>query len=580
MTTRLYSRFRKSDNVIPMLWLLLLILMFFPVEVRSIESVIYWNELLNERSAGSDYEGIPADPQYWPEPTHFIAPSGSDDNSGTTSGDPWGTFEHAVRQLKPGDVLGVMDGKYYPKTTGLLHINGGHRGNAMSGLPDKPITVRAVNERVPILKSDGLIPGIYIARTRYWNILGLTVTGEDKATDSTNTLHLGSPGMESVYSLVEVNRSNRITLKRILASHSNRLGLNSNNHIYLLLNSSNVLVEESEAYLHHRHAFIAWQTENITFRRNYIHPREHYKGDMIEEQFAQGRRFSDEAIAFYRGSWGLVENCINEGTNVGFHAHGGDTFARNLGGSYNEFYGNIGLNNFHGSRIDARRTPYIEAKPAIGNKFVDFLVIGQPGIGLWHSSATDNINRNITLYGGEGTGFRADSRSEPPCQEVEQYGGCTFTLTNTLAFNNKGYGISVIEQDQFLIEYANAWNNAEGNFDGVDYSIASDQDKIRHSKSVKPVGMGLEEGECIVFVPEDSNMKGAGKDGDDIGANILYRYKDGKLTNNPLWNAVSGEFPHGALVEGINDLPGESLFDVHKRLNVNHNGCWLPYSEQ
>ena len=29
---------------------------------------------------------------------------------------------------------------------------------------------------------------------------------------------------------------------------------------------------------------------------------------------------------------------------------------------------------------------------------------------------------------------------------------------------------------------------------------------------------------------------------------------------------------------GLNDIPGQSCFDVHKRLNVNNNGCNLPSS--
>ncbi len=532
---------------------------------------------IQAQSAGSDYEGLSSEPREWPEPTHYISPNGSDDDRGTSPNEAWMTFDHALRHLRPGDVLGVMDGVYRPEKTGLLHIDGGHRGNARTGLPDNPITVRAVNERKPLLESDGLMPGIYVARNRFWNVLGLTVTGEDKATEEPNPLHQGSPGMESVFSLVEVNRSSHITLKRILASHSNRLGVNNNNHIYLILNSRNVLVEESEAYKHHRHAFLAWQTEKVTFRRCYIHPRKHYKG-VTHRLAGQERRFADEAVAFYRGAWGLVENCINEGTNVGFHAHGGDTFTRALGGSYNEFYGNIGLNNYHASRVDARYAPYFEAKPAIGNKFVDFLVIGQRGVGLWHSSATQSYNRNITLYGGTGTGFRADERGDdPPCAMVSEYGGCTFTLHNALAFDNDGSGLHAEDQDEFLIEYSNAWANTSGNFAGKEEDISDHSGPIQQSMSVRPEGMGLEKGECIVFVPESSNMKGAGKNGADIGANILYRYHNRTLTDKPLWDPASGEFPHGALVEGINDLAGASLFDVHKRLNVNTNGCRLPY---
>jgi hypothetical protein len=82
-------------------------------------------------------------------------------------------------------------------------------------------------------------------------------------------------------------------------------------------------------------------------------------------------------------------------------------------------------------------------------------------------------------------------------------------------------------------------------------------------------------GSCIVFIPESSPMKGAGKNGADIGANILYRYEDGILTDQALWDAGTGAFPCGAIVPGLNDVPGSSCFDVHQRLHVNANGCSL-----
>jgi hypothetical protein len=79
-----------------------------------------------------------------------------------------------------------------------------------------------------------------------------------------------------------------------------------------------------------------------------------------------------------------------------------------------------------------------------------------------------------------------------------------------------------------------------------------------------------------VFIPENSILKGAGVAGADIGANVLYRYENGLLTKKPLWDPASGRFPCGATVPGLNDVAGSSCFDVHKRLNVNANGCSLP----
>jgi hypothetical protein len=521
---------------------------------------------------GSRYQGPDPRPEFWPTPTHYISPDGSDDNEGTSPETAWQTFDHAVPHLRPGDVLGVMDGTYTIDTTGMIRVDCGINGSAWNGRYDEPITVRAVNERQALLDSDGETAAVHINRCRNWNVLGLTARGTDKEMEEGDTHRIGnSPSAD----LVGVHHSKNIALKRILAIHSNRLGVNSNNHLFTIASSNHIMVEESEAYEHHRHAFMAWKSEHVTFRRNYVNPRDHYQWEGFPED---RRQWSDEAIAYYRGSWGIAENNINEGRNVGYHAHGGDTYALQPGGSWNEFLGNIGLHNKHASRIDARIDPFVQARPAIGNVFRNFLVVGVAnGLGLWYSSATDGFASNVTIYDGQGTGFRADSRSRPPCEEVAPYGGCTHHLQNALVFENSGVGIENAQQDDWLVEYSNAYNNAGENFEPRD-TPGDDRGHIQYSMSVDPTEMGLGAGECIVFVPARSNMKGAGKNGADIGANILYRYRNGRLTDQPLWNARTGAFPHGAVVEGINDRAGDSLFDVHERLNVNTNGCTLPYS--
>ncbi len=84
-------------------------------------------------------------------------------------------------------------------------------------------------------------------------------------------------------------------------------------------------------------------------------------------------------------------------------------------------------------------------------------------------------------------------------------------------------------------------------------------------------------GPCRLWCPDGAACKGAASDGSDLGATILYRYENGKLTGNPLWDRETGAFlGAGAIVAGLNDVPGSSLFDVPKRLNVNQNGCRFP----
>lgn len=71
----------------------------------------------------------------------------------------------------------------------------------------------------------------------------------------------------------------------------------------------------------------------------------------------------------------------------------------------------------------------------------------------------------------------------------------------------------------------------------------------------------------------------AGLNGEDIGAVILYKYVDGELTTDGLWNPNTGVWTEaGAEVTGINDVSTSSpcLGDVNERLNVTSNGGRLP----
>jgi hypothetical protein len=141
-----------------------------------------------------------------------------------------------------------------------------------------------------------------------------------------------------------------------------------------------------------------------------------------------------------------------------------------------------------------------------------------------------------------------------------------------LAINNASYGMTS-SQNQPLIEYSNAANNSS-NY-GLSESISDASGAIRNSLSQSPTKIGLGSGQCVLWVPQDSNMRDAGKDGADIGANVLYRYQNGQLTTKPLWDRTTGRFPCGAVASGIND-GGKRCTNLHERLNVNRNGCTFP----
>jgi hypothetical protein len=81
---------------------------------------------------------------------------------------------------------------------------------------------------------------------------------------------------------------------------------------------------------------------------------------------------------------------------------------------------------------------------------------------------------------------------------------------------------------------------------------------------------------CLAYLGSGSQLRGAaGADG-DVGANVIYRYVDGTLTREPLWDPLSGAFPCGAIVPGINDDPAQSCNGIHERLRVGTPDCALP----
>jgi hypothetical protein len=142
-----------------------------------------------------------------------------------------------------------------------------------------------------------------------------------------------------------------------------------------------------------------------------------------------------------------------------------------------------------------------------------------------------------------------------------------------LAISNASYGMTS-SSNQALIDFSNSAGNAS-NYGLSSESIGDVAGAIQHSLSQAPTRIGLATGACLLWVPGDSNMHGAGKDRGDIGANVLYRYEGGQRTTRPLWDPASGKFPCGAVVPGIND-GAKRCANIHERLNVNRNGCNFP----
>jgi Right handed beta helix region len=464
---------------------------------------------------------------------YYVSPNGFDSNDRGTSSAPWKTFNFAIPRLRPGDTLLLKNGTYTTSNSGFPNIN--CSTNAKNGTDSQRITIKAENERQAFFNGDGSADIFQIYNCSYWSIEGLRIESAD------STAGFGA----SVF----LESSSQITVRRLLVAHNNRY---RNSHLIAILHTKSSLFEENELYYFHRHGFVLGASDNNIFRRNYINSRGYVDIGGGYSSASPGR--GEAAIAIYPGSNNIVENNISEGNLAAINIEADGTSKNN------RFFGNISINDIFGALIKARGDT-ADFQPQ--DTFIkDLVVVNPAGLGAYFRGNKNTRCENCSVLGGGG-GVLADVESVYPGDGIY-----SVFISNTLVAKTSGYGFQFGKQTNWGVDYSYAYNNAVNYADGVNpTNVPSINDVSKIASST-----------CTVFIPIGSPLKSTGKSTTDIGANVLYRYQDGSLTNQPLWNPTTGEFPHGAIIPGVNDIPGSSAFDVHKRLNVNTNGCSLSSS--
>lgn len=92
---------------------------------------------------------------------YYLAPDGSDDAVGSVL-QPWGSFDRALSQLEPGDVLTVSGGTYAERVK---------NARLEPATAEQPITVQAAPGERPVLK--GLL---WIRGMDHWRFDGINIT--------------------------------------------------------------------------------------------------------------------------------------------------------------------------------------------------------------------------------------------------------------------------------------------------------------------------------------------------------------------------------------------------------------------
>jgi hypothetical protein len=481
----------------------------------------------------------------------YVAPEGDDLNPGTHD-QPWKTLQHATSSLFPGQTLQLLNGDYRLETTGLLSVDCG--GPPNHGRPEAPITVRAENERGAVLHGDGAAVPLELWGCSNWLIEGLVLMNEHDP-DVAQGTDVGSVAM--------LHGGHDLTLRRLLLMRSNH---DRHSHILRVLEAAHVLVEECETYDFYHNAFEAVRSLAVTFRRNYFHSR---------YAVSQGNTVGNEdptrgevAIQVEESSSCLLENNVAEVVGTGFSVVG-----RSIGSSYTDpppypvsgarLYGNIVRDSLgSGFRVETRCDEAAPCTTLLERIVADTLIVNgvalQTVTGVSVDTAPGTRVDNMTLV---------DVKNGVVLTRGPGNGGLEFSASAARAVVRGYSGVAFWATDAADWSFDHCAAQAPAT-EAVDFS----PNDLRVQLPVTAVNQDA----CVAYLGPNSQLRGAaGADG-DVGANVVYRYQDGTLTREPLWDPLTGAFPCGALVPGINDDPSQSCIGLHERLRVGNAECALP----
>lgn len=487
--------------------------------------------------------------------TYYISPTGSNTNPGT-SARPWLTFSYAINPSRAtcGDTLLLMDGTYGDGTsTGKISIS-------LTCTAGNPLTVRAVNQRKAKIVDNGSGHAVYVINSAYIVVDGLYATSTD------NNAYLASQGRP-----FGITDSAHITFRNLVGKNPNRF---ANSHVFPTLRSHNILYEDLEGYQFHRHCATGWQSTNMVVRRIYCNPR----GGRIAGGYNAGAGLGggDTVFSMYPCRDCILENAIGDGTTSPMPLmEMNATYGGGVLMSGSQVLGSIcyKCNYGNGIYINSRNDAGINYTPQnITVRDVAFIDYDSNGYAIRVSDGVNITLDRVTAMSTPGRGATTQRGLQTDDNKGTTLG--VGAAQNSIAITN--YQATGYASRGFYIIGFNTWSGAgiiSHNNDNADIPAFTDP-RWSNTSTASP-GMG----NCKVWVPAEAAAKGAGVGGADIGANILYRYVNGVLTKTPLWDPRTGEFPHGAEdADGTNRVPGESLFDFHKRLNVNTGGCPFPKS--
>lgn len=466
----------------------------------------------------------------------YISTSGSDTTGNGTIGSPYKTWSKVFSVAVCGDNVIARDGVY-------TKVNNGSPVLTKVCTTSTRLVVKAEHERLATLQGDGTTYPFRIYNSDYVNLEGFIIKNIDNAAGG-------------LFANTQVRSSNHTIIKRNIFSNNNRY---FNDHLVEYYQSSGEHdFIENELYYYHRHAVLMYYTNGVSgarsvkAQRNICAPRGY--ADIPGGYVSATTNDGENCFAAYPGSDHIIENNVCLGGLKCFAAEATANADRN------KVKGNIAKGMFDAFRIDSRGTCCASQMPK-DNLFEHNVSVDATSTGFYMRGAknTQLVNNSAisTISGGTRRGFIADF----PNPNVGD-GVYSWYISNSLAVGHNSYGYLSQDQDDWTGTNVNSFNNS------TPYAPASSASWV--SKFTTNPGLGG----CLVYRPDGSAAKT-----NNWGADVLYRYDEGVLTSTPLWDQTTKQFPHGAIITGVNNgaaFPTSSPETIHTIFKVDAVDCALP----
>ncbi|MBT4762939.1 MAG: hypothetical protein HOO06_14690 [Bdellovibrionaceae bacterium] len=453
----------------------------------------------------------------------YLAVNGSDFNPGTFDL-PWKLFSFAFTQIGPGDTLRVKDGTYQQR------IIAPARDNSIN----THTNIVAINPGSVTIDAQGQGAALSVHSTHHFIFDGFRLIN---GSSSGGVLEINSPdGPTSVATLPTHN----IIIRNISVEGS----CNSHNCIAASISRSrDILVEDSWFFGASRYVFALYSAYNVTVRRSVVR-WDYWDGSQYK---VNDPRF---AVSLYNNHNSTLENVIiiDSGSTNGSGDKGGMTLAGGDNGDSdlpnqkssknNKFFGMIVVNNV-GVGIDLEsRHEYHE-----NNLFEHNVVYNNNGGLNFNKLVGDNLFNHISILNNNPSGVSSWAD------------GIRVEVKNSIIANHtKGGGF-----------------NENGSFNDMKSSYNLFYNNESNDPKYTPSGWGAgsitnANPDLQYILDNDTTTLNAsinlGDDGESRGAKIINRYKDGILTNIPLW-----PWPNEALIKS--DLCSSATLTKYNRTGTN-----------